>query len=108
MYPVVFSTANFSKIQDYYDVSKPTVIVIHGHGQSEDTSEMRNITANYLLKVSVTRYFLRYDISHSTSVYINTVYCDSRQRVSLTVTLVYVVPLTVPYIIIYGTVRGTT
>ena len=62
-YPVVFSTANFSLIQGYYDVSKPTVIVIHGYLQSEDSSYMRNITGVYLTKVSVARFFLWCDFS---------------------------------------------
>ena len=56
-YPVVFSTANFSLIQGYYDASKPTVIVIHGYLASEDSSYIRNTTGVYLTKVSVARFF---------------------------------------------------
>jgi hypothetical protein len=63
MYPVVFSAANFSKIQDYYNASKPTVIVIHGFLESENSYYMRNITAVYLTKVSAADLFLRYDFS---------------------------------------------
>jgi len=59
-YPVVFSTANFSQIRGYYNASKPTVIVFHGHGQSQDTPEMRNITGVYLTKVSADRFSFWY------------------------------------------------
>jgi hypothetical protein len=61
---------------------------------------MRNTTGVYLTKVSAAKFFLRYDISRSNSVYIATVHYDSRQRVSLTVTIAYVVPPTAPYEII--------
>ena len=68
---------------------------------------MRNITSVYLTKVSAARYFLRYDFSRCSSVNIDAVHCDSRQRVCLTVTLVYVVPPKVSYIII-SWITGST
>ena len=61
---------------------------------------MRNITGLYLTKVSAAKFFLWYKFSCCISMNIDTVHCDSRQRVCLTVTLVYVVPPKVPYIII--------
>jgi hypothetical protein len=67
-YPVVFSPANFSLIEGYYDASKPTVILIHGYLQTGNTFYMRNVTGVYLTKVSVARFFLWYDFSFSTSV----------------------------------------
>ncbi|GFG30937.1 hypothetical protein Cfor_08227, partial [Coptotermes formosanus] len=50
-YPVVFSSGNFSNIKDYYNASKPTVILLHGYLQSEKPSEVRNMTVIYLTKV---------------------------------------------------------
>jgi len=68
--------------------------------ESENSPEIRIVTSAYLTKVSAARYFLWYNVSRSTSVNIDTVYCDSRQRVFLTVTFVYVVPSEGSYIII--------
>jgi len=75
-------------------------MVFHGYLQSEDSPDIRNVTGVYLTKVSAARNFLCYVFSLCTSVNIDTVHCDSRQRVCLTVTLVYVVHPKVPYIII--------
>jgi len=60
--------------------------------ETEDSPEIRVVTSAYLTKVSVASFFLRYDFSRFTFVNIDTVHCDVRQRVCLTVTLVYVVP----------------
>ena len=57
-YPVVFSTTNVSKIKDYYDATKPTLILFHGWLGSEDSSEVRNISGVYLEQVSVANFFL--------------------------------------------------
>jgi len=66
-----------------------------------------NIDTAHLANVSFARYFLWCDFARSTSVNIDTAHCDSRQRVSLTVTRVYVVPPKVSYIIISGITVGT-
>ena len=68
--------------------------------ETENSPEIRIVTSAYLTKVSAARYFLWYNFSRSTSVNIDTVHCDSRQRVCLTVTFVYVVPTEDTYIII--------
>jgi predicted alpha/beta-fold hydrolase len=53
VYPFVFTTGNASKILDFVNVTKPTVIVFHGYSGSETSSFMRNVTAVYLSRVSI-------------------------------------------------------
>jgi predicted alpha/beta-fold hydrolase len=53
VYPYVFTTGNVSKIPDFIDATKITVLVFHGWTGSETSSFMRNVTAAYLSRVSV-------------------------------------------------------
>jgi predicted alpha/beta-fold hydrolase len=57
IYPFVFTTGNVSKIPQFIDVTKPTVIVFHGWSGSGTSAFMRNVTAVYLSRVSVEMFF---------------------------------------------------
>ena len=100
--PVVFSTANFFEIHSCYDVSKPTVIVIHGYLEQEDSPYMRNITISIWQKWVLTSAFYAMNF-HVPHLCILTLW----QRVCLAVIFVCVVPSKVSYIIISWITRGT-
>jgi len=51
VYPYVFTPNNLSTIQEYYNATKPAVLVLHGWTGSEISSFLRNITAVYLTRV---------------------------------------------------------
>ncbi|XP_023727966.1 phospholipase A1-like isoform X4 [Cryptotermes secundus] len=60
IFPFAFTTGNISKIPQFMDVTKPTVMVFHGWTGSETSSFMRNVTAVYLSRVDANAFFVDY------------------------------------------------
>ncbi|XP_023727963.1 phospholipase A1-like isoform X1 [Cryptotermes secundus] len=60
VYPSVFTTGNISKITDFLDVTKPTLIVIPTWLSSEDSSAIRNVTTVYVSRVNANGIFVDY------------------------------------------------